>query len=128
MTLIDAILMLTCGLAFARWPMNTPLALVAVVGAVAATFVLEGWRAPLVPAYAAGVGLLIAALLPVERLPQWLQWLGLGGGLLLLAVSIAGCIVLPLRSFPPSAGPYAVGTVAVSAELIERFTPKSAKP
>jgi len=59
-------------------------------------------------------------------LPQLLQWLGLGGGLLLLAASIAGCIVLPLRSFPPSAGPYSVGTVAVPAELIERFTPKPA--
>jgi dienelactone hydrolase len=128
MTMIDAILMVTCGLAFARWPMSTPLALVAVVGAATASFVLDGWRAPLVPAYAVGVGLLIAAVLPVERLPQWLQWLGLGGGLLLLAASIAGCIVLPLRSFPPSAGPYAVGTAAVPAELIERFTPKSAKP
>lgn len=128
MTFIDAILMLACGLALARWPMSTPLALVAVVGAGAATFVLEGWRAPLVPAYVVGAGLLIAALLPVGRLPQWLQWLGLGGSLLLLAVGIAGCIVLPLRSFPPCAGPYSVGTVAVSAELIERFSPKSAKP
>ncbi len=128
MTLIDAILMLTCSLAFARWPMSIPIALVAVVAATVAAFVLEGWRVPLVPAYTVCIGLLIAAVLPVERLPQWLQWLGLGGSLLLLAASVAGCIVLPLRSFPPSTGPYAVGTAAVPPELIERFTPKSVNP
>jgi dienelactone hydrolase len=128
MTLIDTILMLMCGLTFVRWPMSFPLALAGVVAAAATTLVLEGWRTPLVPAYAVGVGLLIAALLPVERLPQWLQWAGLGGALLLLAVSIVGCVVLPLRSFPPSAGPYSVGTVTVPAELIERFSPKWAKP
>lgn len=104
MTLIDAVLMLVCVLAFARWPMRTPLALVAVVGAAAATFALEGWRVPLVPAYTAAVGLLIAALLPVGRLPQFLQRLAVGGGLLLLAASVAACIVLPLQvlwRFPP---------------------------
>jgi dienelactone hydrolase len=128
MTSIDAILMLTCAFALARWPTDSPLALLAVAAAAAATFILEGWRAPLVPAYAVGVGLLIAALIPLDRLPQWLQWLGLGGGLLLLAASIAACIVLPLRSFPPVAGPYSVGTLPVPAELIERFAPKSSKP
>ncbi len=128
MTLIDAILMLACVLAFARWPRRTPLALIAVAGTAAATFTLEGWRVPLVPAYAVAVGLLIAAQLPVGRLPQFLQRLALGGGLLLLAASLAACIVLPLRIFPPSAGPYAVGTLAVPADLIERFTPKPANP
>ncbi len=128
MTLIDAIFMLACGLAFARWPRSTPRALVAVVGTAAATFALEGWRGPLVPAYALAVGLVIAALLKVERLPQALRSLALGGGLLLLAASIGACIVLPLRSFPPSSGPYSAGTMVVPAELIERFTPKSPNP
>jgi hypothetical protein len=127
MTLLDAILMLACGVAFVRSPISTPLALVA-VGAGAATLVLEGWRPPLAPAYAVAAALLLAALLPVGRLPQWLQWLGLGCGLLLLAVSVAGCIVFPLRSLPSYAGPYSVGTVAVPPELIERFMPKAATP
>jgi pimeloyl-ACP methyl ester carboxylesterase len=128
MTLIDSIFMLACVLAFVRWGFATPVLLAALAVAGVATVVLDGWRAPLVPAYAVGAGLLIAAFLPVGRLAQWQQWLALGGGLLLLAVSIAACIALPLRSFPPTAGPYSVGTLAVPAELIERFTPKSADP
>ena len=128
MTVIDAILMITCGLAFIRWPLSAPPVLVAVMLAGVASVLLEGWRAPLLPAYIVGLGLLIAAALPIERLPQWAQWLGVAFALALLAVSIAACIILPPRRFPPTTGTYAVGSVAIPGELIERFTAKLTKP
>lgn len=128
MTLIDAILVLTCGLAFARWPLSTPLALAAALGLAAVTLALEGWRQPLLPAYVVCLGLLVAALLPVERLPVWLQWLGVGGGVLLLALSVVACNVFPILRYPAAGGSYGVGSTEVPPALIERYSATPRRP
>ena len=127
MTSIDAILLLTCGIALARWPICTPWALLAVVIAAGAAIRLEGLRKPLLPAYAVAAGVLAAALLPPGRLPPWLLSLGLGGASALLAASFAGCLILPLRRYPPTAGKLPVGTFAIPPELIERFPPPAGR-
>lgn len=96
---------------------------------------VEGPRWQMVPAYVLtgllGVAWLLWVYGPVNGLGRgrgwlhWLHWLALGVGALVVVVSLALPVVVPVFRFPTPSGPYAIGTVTyhwVDGERGEIFT------
>lgn len=131
--LLLANLLAWCSLAIprlraARWR-RLP-ALVAVAFALAHG-VLEGPRWQMVPAYV--LALLIFVIAMVQRLSTaggtgargWRQFIAIGIGVAAFAMSAALPVIVPVFTFPPPTGPYAIGTLTyhwVDTARVEALT------
>ncbi|WP_030522745.1 alpha/beta hydrolase family protein [Nocardia rhamnosiphila] len=82
--------------------------------AAGAQLLADGYRWPMVPAYALSVTLAVVWALGTARTGNpsgWLRALAIGVGTALFAVSVATPIAAPVFGLPQPGGPYAIGTV-----------------
>ncbi|MGA6207230.1 alpha/beta hydrolase family protein [Nocardia testacea] len=79
-----------------------------------AQVVVDGYRWPMVPAYALSVALAVVwalGIAPAGVPSRWLRVAGTCAGVALFAVSVATPVAVPVFELPEPGGPYAIGTV-----------------
>ncbi|WP_433491627.1 alpha/beta hydrolase family protein [Nocardia grenadensis] len=82
--------------------------------AACAQLLADGYRWPMVPAYVLSVTLAVVWTLGATRTgsaPKWLHALGIVSGTVIVAVSVATPVAVPVFGLPQPGGPYAIGTV-----------------
>ena len=82
--------------------------------AAVAQVIAEGYRWQTIPAYVLSAGIGLSWALQVarpRRWPAWARFVGMGIGIVVLVLSVAAPVVVPVFRFPRPDGPYAIGTV-----------------
>ncbi|MTE13373.1 alpha/beta hydrolase family protein [Nocardia aurantiaca] len=82
--------------------------------AAVAQVMVDGYRWPMIPAYALGAAIGVSWLLRVARpahRSRWGRCVGMSIGIVVFVVSATAPVVVPVFRLPQPAGPYAIGTV-----------------